>query len=355
MLSNLPIMSICGFSGAGKTTLIEQLVPRLLKRGLKVAVVKHDAHGIMVDRYGKDSDRLFRTGADVFLNGPQEEFFRVHSSDNSELTNSLLSISSRYDIVLVEGWKDTPLTKVWLLSDRESSPPSNISKVLASLPRNSDRIGRFMSIFNDWLPLQWIKPPVYGCVLIGGKSARMGKPKHLIIDSGKTWLKKTICQLKQITNKVVIAGAGDIPKELEDVVCLPDVHGIPGPMAGILSSMRWSPYTSWLIVPCDLPRLSLESLQWLLSTRRPGVWATIPKLPGSRVIEPLLAHYDFRSHSLFEKLVSQGVFSPWQLAEDSKVIKLSPPDTLADAWRNINTNTELELHKGTVKKFATIK
>ena len=44
----------------GKNHLLEAAIPRLVERGLAVAVVKHGAHGYAVDRAGKDSERLFR-------------------------------------------------------------------------------------------------------------------------------------------------------------------------------------------------------------------------------------------------------------------------------------------------------
>ena len=99
ILSDLPIFGICGFSGSGKTTLIEKLIPLLNARGLNVCVVKHDVYGFNVDQSGKDSDRFFRSGADVLLQGPQEDFFRIHSSHKHELSYTLTSISRRYDIV----------------------------------------------------------------------------------------------------------------------------------------------------------------------------------------------------------------------------------------------------------------
>ncbi len=113
------LFAVCGHSGAGKTTLIEAATRRLRRRGLAVAVVKHDVHGVDVDRRGKDSDRLFRSGADVFLHGPNERLARLHSGGFAELLR-------RYDLVLVEGWKRAPLPKVWLLGPGESGAPRGV-------------------------------------------------------------------------------------------------------------------------------------------------------------------------------------------------------------------------------------
>jgi len=342
MLDELPVFGICGHSGSGKTTLIEKLVPLLSEKGLKVAVVKHDAHRIVLDRQGKDSDRFFRSGADVFLQGLQEEFFRIHPSDERELSYVLKKLTREYDLVLIEGWKNIPFTKVWLLKDSESDPPSDINGIISNLSTVTDRASKVMSILNDWLNEQWMKTPVYGCVLIGGKSARMGFAKYLIIENGQTWLEKIISMLKRVTQKVVIAGDGAIPEAFNGITCLPDVPDIPGPMSGILSCMRWAPYASWLVTACDLPDLSTEALKWLLSTRRPGVWATIPMLKECRGLEPLLAHYDFRSHSLLENLAELGNFRPAKISDNQNIINPIPPEHLSTAWRNVNLKAELK-------------
>ena len=340
MFADLPCFGIYGQSGAGKTTLIEQLVPCLSAQGLSVAVVKHGAHGINVDYPGKDSDRIFKSGADVHLQGQQETFFRLHSADNFELSLTLLSLSCCYDLVLVEGRENSPLLKVWLLSEDKSEPPGDADGIAAVLPFDTDRVGTVMSIFNDWLPAQWLKIPVYGCVLIGGDSSRMGTPKHLIFEHGKTWLESTVDLLKNVVQKVIVAGAGEIPDTLDNIVCLPDVPAIKGPVAGMLSAMRWAPYASWLVAACDLPDLTLDALQWLLSTRRPGVWAAIPMLSESVGLEPLLAHYDFRAHGLLENLVALGDYRPARISDNPKIINPTPPEHLSPAWRNVNTKRD---------------
>ncbi len=345
MFDYLPIFGICGFSGSGKTTLIEKLIPRLSANGLKVLVVKHANREINVDKSGKDSDRFFRSGADVILQGPGEEFSRIHPSDNSELSFTLISLSRKYDIVLVEGQKNTPFTKVWLLSENEINPPVDIEGISAILPKDTDRAGKVMAILDDWLPMQLMKTPVFTCLLIGGGNNRMGAPKHLIVDNGKTWIKKTTEILKHVSKRVVIVGAGSVPDELTDIVHLPDIADIPGPMGGILSAMRWAPYVSWLVSACDMPDMTQEALEWLLSTRRPGVWATLPRLGESGRIEPLLAHYDFRSHILLERLAVRGEFRPRKIAASRKVITEIPPGNLTTAWININTKAELKSYK----------
>ena len=184
--------------------------------------------------------------------------------------------------------------------------------------------------------------PVFGCVLIGGKSTRLGRPKHLLERDGKTWLEHTVELLRQVTEQTVVVGTGTLPEKLRDCVRLHDAPKIDGPMAGVLAAMRWAPQVSWLVTACDLPGLSVEALRWLLTTRRPGIWATLPKLQNKTNVEPLLAHYDFRSRTLLEELARQRKFSLNLLAAGSKVLSAAPPAELTPTWSNINTPEQLQ-------------
>jgi len=132
-----------------------------------------------------------------------------------------------------------------------------------------------------------------------------------------------------------------VPAAVADLPRLPDAPEASGPIAGILSAMRWAPHASWLISACDLPNLNVDALRWLLSTRLPGVWATLPRLPGSPGAEPLLAHYDFRARPCLEELVREGIFRPAAILRTGKGISPAPPPRLIPAWTNVNTRSEL--------------
>jgi len=349
MLTDLPIFAICGHSGSGKTTLIEALLPRLRAGGLSVAVAKFHAHGIDVDRPGKDSDRFFRAGADVFLQGPDQGFSRVHPPPSTggrtgperRPVLQLAALARRYDLVLVEGRKPLPCARVWLLREGERRPPRIFGTVLACLPPGADRAETAWGLLESWLPAQWRRPPVFGCVLIGGRSTRMGRPKHLLRQGRGTWLEHTVGCLRPVAEKVVIAGAGEVPRALADAAHLPDAPGVGGPLAGILAAMRWAPWATWLVAACDMPHVSREALEWLLSTRLPGVWAALPRPAGGRGVEPLLAHYDFRALAILEDLAAEGNFSPSRAANHPKALTPTPPAALHRAWQNVNTPEDL--------------
>src|SRR5207253_10019774 len=62
-----PILCFVGRSNSGKTTLIERLIPALVREGYRVATIKHAGHGFNLDTEGKDSWRHKRAGAHTVI------------------------------------------------------------------------------------------------------------------------------------------------------------------------------------------------------------------------------------------------------------------------------------------------
>ncbi len=185
--------------------------------------------------------------------------------------------------------------------------------------------------------------PVWACVLIGGKSSRMGRPKHLIEDEQKkTWLERTTAVLSPFVDGLVVSGAGMLPKKLADTIRLADIPGVDGPLAGILAAFRWQPNVAWLFVACDMPCISPEALQWLFTDRRAGCWGRVPRLAESKHCEPLLAWYDFRARQLFEKQVDEKDLRIGTVAAHAKIDTPVIPELLRSGWQNINTPDQLQ-------------
>jgi len=108
-----PIVPFVGKSGSGKTTFLEKLLPELVARGLRVALVKHDVHGFELDQPGKDTYRLRQAGAArVAISSPRQ--FAVIGQVEEEVP--LEELARRYlgdvDLVLAEGYKRSALRKI---------------------------------------------------------------------------------------------------------------------------------------------------------------------------------------------------------------------------------------------------
>ena len=187
-------------------------------------------------------------------------------------------------------------------------------------------------------------PPLYGCLLIGGRSSRMGQPKHLIKgDDGLTWLENTVKLLAPLTQQVVLSGAGQVPASLEGLKRLSDIPDVQGPLTGILSAMRWRPDVCWLLLACDMPNITREALEWLLACRTPDSWGTLPRLHADGFVEPLLALYEPQAKPYFEELYQSGSLRISMVARRPHMRTPLVPEVLARAWNNINTPEELAL------------
>lgn len=113
----MKVFGITGHSGAGKTTLIERLIPALIARGVSVSLIKHTHHGFDIDRPGKDSFRMREAGAREVLLANDQRWALMHElrgAPEPQLEAQLRKMAP-VDLVLVEGYKRAPMPKleVW--------------------------------------------------------------------------------------------------------------------------------------------------------------------------------------------------------------------------------------------------
>lgn len=290
-----PVLGVCGFGGSGKTTLIEALIPRLLLRGLSVAVLKHDAHGLSLDAPGKDTDRFFAAGATVVGRDPAQSFLRRSDAADATLRGWLELLLRDHDLVLVEGYKETPLpARVWLDSAPGESIPPEAGSFDLKLGRDDERPDRVAGFLGDWLPRQQQRRPLRAGLLIGGRSLRMGRAKATLLYRDRPWAELAADALRPHATDLVLLGRGPVPDALTDLPRLPDAPDAAGPLAGLLAALRWDPAADWLFAACDMPLLTAEALGWLLSHREPGRWAIVPRHAAGGEPEPLAAWYDAR-------------------------------------------------------------
>jgi molybdopterin-guanine dinucleotide biosynthesis protein B len=109
----IPIISIVGKSDSGKTTLIEKLVPELVRRGYRIATVKHDIHGFEVDREGKDSWRHKQAGAHtVVISSPNKVALIRDVEKDLPLEEVREKLIQDVDLILSEGYKKDVQPKI---------------------------------------------------------------------------------------------------------------------------------------------------------------------------------------------------------------------------------------------------
>lgn len=184
---------------------------------------------------------------------------------------------------------------------------------------------------------------IRACLLIGGKSSRMGHPKHLIKgENDQTWLEQTVELLTPFVDAIVLSGKGVVPANLSHLERVADLPHVQGPLTGILAAMRKYKDSCWLLIACDMPNISKDALEWLLATRSSKYSGTVPRLQEDGFVEPLLALYEKEAREYFEQLAKTGFFCISRVAVQPAIFTPVVPEHIAESWRNINTPEELK-------------
>lgn len=106
-----------GRSGAGKTYLLERLLPRLSSQGFQVAVIKHTHHQLDLDKEGTDTFRLRQAGVvNQALAGPG--FCAAWTAEEPNLDDLIHCFGKNCHIVLLEGYKSSRFPKVEVVDNR---------------------------------------------------------------------------------------------------------------------------------------------------------------------------------------------------------------------------------------------
>lgn len=111
----MKVVGFAGFSGSGKTMLVERLIPALKLRGLRVSVVKHAHHDFDIDHRGKDTYRHREAGAFEVVVASDRRLALMREFEQPARLSVHHLIAELYDgvdWVLVEGFKDSNILKV---------------------------------------------------------------------------------------------------------------------------------------------------------------------------------------------------------------------------------------------------
>ncbi len=182
---------------------------------------------------------------------------------------------------------------------------------------------------------------LYGLVLAGGESRRMGQDKALLVRDGMSQLEYVVSQLTAVTQKVFVstrAGQQQEPERsrYEQIV---DRYEDMGPIAGIMSAMDEFPSVDWLVVACDLPNIDVSTLRYLLENHSGNKLFTAFRSSHDDLPEPLCAVYASNSRVLIDNFIAEGITCPRKILIRADSCLLSQP--VPTALDNINTPDDL--------------
>ncbi len=128
------IIAVAGSSDSGKTVFVGKMIERLRERGFKVATVKHIHASDSLIPYEKDTTRHLNSGSDIAAGvSPNEAVMYTRTRDLETILDDLRKIADP-DIIILEGFRESPYPKI-VLGDIDASSP-----VILRLPSRPDSI-----------------------------------------------------------------------------------------------------------------------------------------------------------------------------------------------------------------------
>lgn len=115
------VFGVTGWKNAGKTTLTERLVAEFVRRGWRVATIKHAHHDIDIDQPGTDSFRHRAAGAGEVAVVGGRRYAIMHEGSEPSIAEVLARLSPA-DLVLIEGYKREAHLKIEVRSSTDAEP-----------------------------------------------------------------------------------------------------------------------------------------------------------------------------------------------------------------------------------------
>ena len=183
---------------------------------------------------------------------------------------------------------------------------------------------------------------VYGLVLAGGQSRRMGRDKALLLRDGQSQLAHMVSLLDAVVDRVFVSARNDQTGDAERsrFELIVDRYDDMGPIAGILSALQEYPEVDWLIVACDLPNIDDSTLRFLLDNVSDNQPFTAFRSSHDGLPEPLCAVYKAGSDQQLREFVDAGMICPRKILIRSETCLLEQPNP--SSLDNINTPDDLE-------------
>lgn len=188
-------------------------------------------------------------------------------------------------------------------------------------------------------------PDLNGLVLTGGRSTRMGQDKSLLTYHGQPQRVHLTELLKPYCRTVYWSVNAEQATTLTpaDPPAITDVFDLPGPLNGILSAFHHHPDVAWLVVACDMPLLTEQTIRALVHGRNPAKPATAFYDSDGQFPEPLLSIWEPAMVSVVQDARAAGYYAPRHMLMLADCQLLTVPEV--DELLNVNDPAALDALK----------
>jgi molybdopterin-guanine dinucleotide biosynthesis protein A len=373
-------VAVAGYSGSGKTGLLERVVRVLSGEGVSCGYLKTAVDRVELEPEGKDTDRLRRAGAAaVAIRSRTREAhfpFREDGTGGADavprleagtpaaapgdheiraLLWNLRSLFGRCDLVFIEGLRHSGLPKI--VVNRRDNPrgvlaTDGLREVLLEfdwpeLPADWDEpVRRVLSVLDEFreVPCRRNARGIVGAVLAGGASRRMGRDKALLplAEGDGTWLERAFLDLAErcatvwIVGRIAESGGAELPSLRWPARSHLDLRPGCGPLGGLETALELSRGRGVLLLPCDLPALAGEALDLLLANRDPHACATAFR-HADGLPEPAVALFEARALESVRRLLDCGGRALHHFLNEAETNWVAVPPELSAGFVNLNT------------------
>jgi len=358
--------AVSGLAGSGKTALAESLIERFTRESgqrYRVGYVKQESGEPQLAAERTDATRARNAGALITHLLTEHGSAWLDDSATDERTRRAL-LRNRWqdvDFVIAEGFEAAPIPKIvmvgedaeilddvaagaiseitaFAVDDRHTDPRRRCEKIAGSVPvYSATAIGQIADHILGTFAALSSAVPVYGLVLSGGKSTRMRRDKGEIDYHGEPQVRYVHHLLEQFCEHVLVS-VRSRRAAYRGLPLIEDTFRGLGPTGGILTAMHAHPEAAWLVVGCDMPFVTGETIDELLGQRDPLRGATAFVSMSDGFPEPLCAVYEPAFRARFHQFLSIGIDCPRKALINSNVKRLTPSDPRA--LSNVNTPDE---------------
>ena len=195
-----------------------------------------------------------------------------------------------------------------------------------------------------------MKPPLFGLLLAGGRSTRMGRDKaSMVIGSdGLNQGQRAVQDLSPFCQKVFLSlrDGQTAPEGCEHLEIVRDNSGISGPLAGILAAFEREPDAAWLIMACDLPFVTPEVLHNLVHAWTDGATFIAYASATDGLPEPLCAIYEPCARAVLQRHAERNHLCPRHIMVEERATLLELPPSCRRALENMNTPEDIAAATG---------
>ena len=195
-----------------------------------------------------------------------------------------------------------------------------------------------------------MNPPLFGLLLAGGRSTRMGRDKASMVigADGLNQGQRAIQGLSPVCQKVFLSlrDGQTAPEGCEHLEIVRDNPKWSGPLAGILAAFEQHPNAAWLVMACDLPFVTPEVLHKLVHARTDGANFIAYASATDGLPEPLCAIYEPGARAILQRHAERNHLCPRHIMIEEHATLLELPPSCRRALENMNTPEDIAAATG---------